>query len=238
MPASAMTYLVIASLCCNSSHDCRALAKAALICRRKKTSYHTDNNHKFTVEEHGFKEQCQETSVPDGLKFIVGMITRGTSAEKTVTKTQATLCIAQLVFFSTTTKATNDNSIDTPLPVYIGLYVHSRFKSGDMVDELAILGLSVNYRGVMYLEKKVGLSVIQQFTDEGVVSTSGLRRRLFTRSQPSSFNNLCRIFSMAQIYRCFKHILPWTMGRRETCLWFQAVMAKLLFLLNIPLSCR
>ena len=44
-----------------------------------------------------------------------------------------------------------------------------------MVDELARLGLSVNYRRVMYLEKKMGLSVIQQFADEGVVCPPGLQ---------------------------------------------------------------
>ena len=49
-----------------------------------------------------------------------------------------------------------------------------------MVDELARLVLSVNYRRVMYLEKKMGLSVIQQFTSEGVVSTPVLRRGVFT----------------------------------------------------------
>ena len=127
-----------------------------------------------------FKGQCQETSVPDGLKFLVGMITRGPSSEETVTETQATLSIAQLVFFNTTTKATNANRTETPLPVCIGLYVHSRFRSGEMVDELARRGLSVNYRCVMYLEKKMGLSVIQQFADEGVVCPPGLRRGLFT----------------------------------------------------------
>ena len=37
-----------------------------------------------------------------------------------------------------------------------------------MVDEFARRGLSLNYRRVMHLEKKMGLSVIQQFTDEGV----------------------------------------------------------------------
>ena len=45
-----------------------------------------------------------------------------------------------------------------------------------MVDELARLGLPVHYRRVMYLEKKMGLSVIQQFTDEGVISSPGLHR--------------------------------------------------------------
>ena len=116
MLASAMRNLVKTSLYGNSSHDYRAQAKAALICRREIASH-----RKFTVEEHGFKGQCQETSVPDGLKFLVGMITRGPSSEETVAETQATLSIAQLVFFNTTTKATNANRTETPLPVYIGL---------------------------------------------------------------------------------------------------------------------
>ena len=154
--------------------------EAALICRREIASYRNDNNHKFTIEDHGFEEQCQDTSIPDGFKFLVGMITRGASAEETVTETQATLSIAQVVFFNTTTKATNANRTETPLPVYIELYVNSRFSSGEMVDELARFGLSANYRRVMHQEKKMGLSVIQQFTCEGVVSPPGLRRGLFT----------------------------------------------------------
>ena len=130
MPASAMKHLVTTSLYCNSSHDCRGLAKASLICRREIASDPNDNNHKFTVEEHGFKERCQEKSVPDGLKFVVGMITRGPSAEETVTETRAILSIDECVFFYTTTKATNANRTETLLSVYIGLYVHSRFMSG------------------------------------------------------------------------------------------------------------
>ena len=154
MAASALNNLVTTSPYCNSSHECRAPVKAALICRREIASYRNANNHKFTVEEHGFKEQCQKTSVPDGLKFLVGMITRGPSAEETVTETQATHC--SICLFPSTTKATNANRTETPLSVYIELYVHSRFRSGEMVDELARLGLPMNHRRVMYLEKKMG----------------------------------------------------------------------------------
>ena len=94
--ASAMKNLVKTSLYGNSSLDYRALAKAALICRREIASHRNDNNHKLTVEKHGFKGQCQETSVPDGLKFLVGMITREPSSEETVTETQATLSLLNL----------------------------------------------------------------------------------------------------------------------------------------------
>ncbi len=57
VPTSAMKNLVTTSLSYNSSHDCRALVKAALTCRREIASTRNDNNHKFTIEEHGFKEQ-------------------------------------------------------------------------------------------------------------------------------------------------------------------------------------
>ena len=81
VPASATKNLLTASLCCNSSHDCRARVKAALIMMSQRNSViSNDNNHKFTVEKLGFKEHCQETSVPGGLKLRVGMITRGPSA--------------------------------------------------------------------------------------------------------------------------------------------------------------
>ena len=108
--------------------------------RGKIATYRNDNNHNFTVEEQRFKEQCQETSVPDGLKLLVGMIFRRPSAVETVTETQAPLSIAQRVLFNTTTKATDTNRTETHLTVYIGFYVHSRFRSGEMVDELARLG--------------------------------------------------------------------------------------------------
>ena len=127
-----------------------------------------------------------------------------------MTETQATLSIAQLVFFNTTPNTQNANRTEAPLPVFYWTQrpckVHEWRNGG-----CAILGLSVNYRCVKqaYLEKKMGVFVRQQFTDEGVVSPPGLRRGLSIqrwryrqyRSQ-SIFNNLSRIFSMALLNRC------------------------------------
>ena len=140
VPASAMENLVTTSLCCNSSHDCRALVKAVLIWRREIASYRNDNNRKFTIEEHGFKEQCQETSVPVGLKFLVGMITRGPSAEETVTETQAT-CLLQ--YYNESDKCHSHR--DTPPGIHWTLLLRSfKIQEWRKVEELARLGLSVN----------------------------------------------------------------------------------------------
>ena len=88
----------------------------------------------------------------------------------------------------------------------------------------------------------MGLFVMQHFTDEDVVSPPGLRRGLFTVGDIDNIDHNTSSTTSAEYFLwhcyivCFKHVLPWPMGRRETYLWFQAVMAKLLFLLNIPLS--
>ena len=121
----------------------------------------------------------------------------------TVTKT--TLSIAQLVFFNTTPKTPNANRTEAPLPVYIGLYVHSRFSSGEMVDVSARLGLSVNYHRVM--EKNIGLFVIQQFTDEGVVSTPGLRRGLFTVGDTDNIDHNTSSTTSAEYFPCNCYIV-------------------------------
>ena len=141
--ASAMKDLVTSSLF-QSSHDYRTFAKAALICRREIALHRSTNNRAFIFEEDGFKEQCQEQSVPESLKFLISTITQGPSAnEQGNETTQAALIIAQLVYFNNSVKASGANRIETPLPLYIGMYIHSRFRSSEMVDEFARLGLSI-----------------------------------------------------------------------------------------------
>ena len=79
----------------------------------------------------------------------------------------------------------------------------------------------------------MGLSAIQQFTDERIVSPPGLSRELSTVGDtdnryhnPSSTTSAEYFPWHCYNYGCFTHVLPWTRGRRETYLWFQAVKAK------------
>lgn len=102
----------------------------------------------------------------------------GPSWDEDVEEEQATLSICQLIMFNS--KIKKCKTTETPLPVYLGLYAHSVFRSSQLIDELAGFGLSVNYNRVNYLEKKMGLSVTEQFSKEGVVTPSGLRLGLYT----------------------------------------------------------
>ena len=158
--------------------DYRMLANVALICRREIVK-HCKNNS-FSVIKDGFPEQCQETSVPDALEFLLRMIINGPASENNSDTKQGILSIAQLICFHCTKKAKVSTCNETPLPVYLGFLIHSQFRSSQFVDDLAGLGLSISYSRVLYLEKKLGHKVLEQFANEKVVCPSNLRRGLFT----------------------------------------------------------
>lgn len=56
----------------SKSSDSCTLAKSALICRREMKRFWAEENNTFLVEEHGFRERCQQDSIPHALKFMIG----------------------------------------------------------------------------------------------------------------------------------------------------------------------
>ena len=164
-----------------------------------------------------------------------------------MTITKATLSIAQLVFFNTTPKTPNANCTEAPLPVYVywtqrSLKVQEWRNVGCVSQTWAMCELPPCHVGVPGEEDGIirDATVRRRGCSFSTWTSSGTIHRWRYRQYRSQciFNNICRIVFMALVYRCFTHLLPWTKGRRQTYMWFQAVTANLLFLLNIPLSCR
>ena len=91
-----------------------------------------------------------------------------------MTVIQATISIAQLVFFNTTPKTPNANRTEVPLPVYSVYWTLRSFKvkewqnGGCVCRTWVVCELTPCHVG-LYLEKKMGLFVMQQFTDEDFV---------------------------------------------------------------------
>ena len=69
---------------------------------------------------------------------------------------------------------------ESPLPLYIGLDIHTRFRSKKIVTELHELGLSVSYDRVLQLENQLATAVSLHTQKEGFVSPPQLRLELFT----------------------------------------------------------
>ena len=141
-----------------------------------------------------------------------------------MTVTHATLSIPQLVFFNTLHRKRQ-------MPIaqrHICLYI---LDSTVIQDSGVAKWWMCSHNWVVC---ELSPCYVGLLGEEGGIFRDTKVHRYRQYGSQSIFNNICRIFSMALLYRCFKHVLPWTKGRRETYLWFQAVTAKLLFLLNIP----
>lgn len=69
---------------------------------------------------------------------------------------------------------------EPPVPLYVGLRLHSRTRSKVLVSEMSNLGISISYARVLQIESQLSASVIEQMNSEGVVCPRALRKGLFT----------------------------------------------------------
>ena len=169
----------------DSESDAIHLANAAKIVRR----HMFEERKSFT----GLKNECQRDSVPKLLLTLVNMILEGPSIkdQKEYSMSSAALSIAQLLKFNSvkhsrlegSTKSFNvrhSTAQETPLPMYIGLVVHTHTRKRELVDRLSNAGVSISYDRVLRLSAQLGEAAIQQFNIEQVVCPSKLRGGVFT----------------------------------------------------------
>ena len=117
------------------------------------------------------------------------MLLNGPCVEKQQGKVeeQASLTLAQLIYFKTKRKCSS--SVNTswqsrerepPLPLYIGLKVHTLTRGRDLVNCFYKLCLSVSYNHVIELKALLAGAVCKQFEQQDLVCPFSLRRGLFT----------------------------------------------------------
>ena len=166
---------------CDHEGDAAILAKAAKIVRNEisqRTGFHFDAS---------FPASCQEQSVPSTLKMLVAMLLNGPDVKQQDSNdSQACLTISQTILFNfkkkglAAGKSRHSMKYEPPLPLYIGLDIHTRLRSKKIVTELHELGLSVSYDRVLQLENQLATAVSLHTQKEGVVCPPQLRLGLFT----------------------------------------------------------
>ncbi|KAG1695324.1 hypothetical protein GQR58_006635 [Nymphon striatum] len=134
-----------------------------------------------------FKHNCQEESVPTSLKSLISMLLNGPNVTgQDETETQACLTISQLIHFNAKNKAPvakksrHSKQCEPPLPLYVGLHVHTLTRSKNLVNSLCMLGISVSYDRIIELGDLLSDAVCKRFGEEGLVCPSQLRKGLFT----------------------------------------------------------
>ena len=118
---------------CNYEDDALVLSKAAKIVREDILN---SNGFQFSGS---FPPNCQQDSVPTNLTYLVSMLLNGSGIKDQDSKTTSQ----------------HSKKFEPPLPLYIGLKVHTQTRSKKLISELYQLGLSVSYDRILELEKQI-----------------------------------------------------------------------------------
>ncbi len=165
--------------------DAMCLMRAANIVRRDIL------DHQYCFQG-SFEPDCQSKSVPESLNALVRMILEGSSIKNQASisareSNQATLTIAQLIKFNcvksrkqNSSFVRHQNSMETPLPLYIGAMLHTRTRKKGLLDKLFDLGISVSYDRVLNVSADLGNLLSDHFEALGIVCPSSLRKNVFT----------------------------------------------------------
>ena len=170
--------------------DAIHLSKAASIVRKDMLAmkYNFDGS---------FDRNCQAESVPASLVSLVNMILYGPNIEtqaRNSSKAQAGLTISQLLQYNSYLRRRGDvvrvrrnKNRETPVSLYIGLSIHAKTRSRDLIDIMHDLGLCVLYDRVLAISTDIGKAVCRRYQEEQVVCPPNLRHDLFTLA---AFDNI------------------------------------------------
>ena len=113
-------------------------------------------------------------SVPASLLALVSMVLNGPNIQEqsSSSTSQAVLTIAQLLMHNSmircrekkvTAIVKHSRERETPLPIYLGMLVHTKTRKRELVDQLFELGLSVSYDRVLEISTQLGHKVCQYY---------------------------------------------------------------------------
>ena len=134
-----------------------------------------------------FPSSCQSNSVPTTLKLFLSLLLNGSNAKNhKKVETQASLTIAQLMYFNTKVKTSSvvksrhTKYREPPIPLFVGLHVHTQTRSKKIVNTLHRMGVSVSYDRVLEIENSLATAVCKCFEEENLVCPANLRKGLIT----------------------------------------------------------
>lgn len=177
-----MSHLLQEALKRNYSDDIGILAQAANIVRKDILS------HKGFSFAGSFPSDCQRNAVPPSLRSLISMILNGLDIkDQEKSESQPCLTISQTIIFNaksrvyeTKTNMTRHSlSREPPLPLYLGLSLHSLTRSKNLIIKLYQMGLCVSYDRIMEIEEWLAISVSKRFKEDGCVTPVCMKKGLF-----------------------------------------------------------
>ena len=168
----------------DADSDAVHLARAATIVRRDMFQMKMEFNGSFHTK-------CQEQSVPPSLLALVTMVLNGPNIKSQSSSSsvfQPALSLSQLLLFNSSKRyKENDKDVvrhsqqrETPLPIYLGMMLHTKTRKRELVDTLFNLGLCISYDRVLNISTELGDKICYHYEREKAVCPPQLKGGLFT----------------------------------------------------------
>ena len=167
----------------NTDSEAVILAKATTIVRRVVFQIKEEFNGLFN-------SQCQEHSVPKSLLALVNMVLNGPNinSQSSASTFQPALTLSQLLFFNSsegmrykdTESVRHNKQQETPLPIYLGMVIHTKTRKHELVDTLFNLGLCISYNRVLNIPSELCNKICCFYSREKVACPPQLKGGLFT----------------------------------------------------------
>ena len=168
---------------CDFSEDAEILAKAATIVRRDIFS------HKGFSFLGSFSVDCQSKYLPASLRSLICIILNGLNIkDQEQSENQACLTVCKTIIFNAKKRSYKTKTGQTqhlasrepPLPLYVGLRIHSSTRSKTLIEKMYQMGISVSYDRIMEIEDWLVSSLCQHYKEDGCVSPACLRKGIFS----------------------------------------------------------
>ena len=165
------------------SEDAEILARAATIVRKDIFA------HKGFNFAGCFPMGCQLKYLPSSLRSLVSIILNGLNIkDQEQSESQACLTVCETIIFNTkkrscqtkTGQTRHSASREPPLPLYVGLSIHSSTRSKTLIEKMYQMGISVSYDRIMEIEDWLAKSLCSRFKEDGCVSPACLRKGIFS----------------------------------------------------------
>ena len=119
---------------------------------------------------------------PPVMSFI-NMVLNGSNVDTSDKKrSSSALTIAQLLQFNTVKQKNKSKSNETPLPLYMGLMVHSRTRKKSLIEELNEYGLSISYKRILEIQNSITNQLCKLYNVQRSVCPPRLQENIFTVS--------------------------------------------------------
>ena len=118
-------------------------------------------------------------------RLFISMLLSGPNVRNHSVEFQSCLTIGQLIHFNMKHKPNNaekqrhSKCREMPLPIYLGLSIHTMTRNEKIIHILHSFGISISYDRIIKLENLLASAVSEQYKDQGVVCPVNLRKNVY-----------------------------------------------------------